>query len=345
MQPTHAPIEIGWNVYDRDGEKIGSVSEVGPNYVLVQKGLIFVKDIYVPMDSVTGMNPAEQAVGLSVRKDDIEQLGWDAPPAWAGAPSAATAATQGDEGFPEDLSVFRGTGEATSGEALSVPVHREELQATAVPRTTQAAVRKDVVEERQSIEVPVTHDELEVRRVPVDRPATPDEAAFQAGDTVRVPLREDQVVVDKQTRVVEEVHVARRPVTETQRVEDTVRREEVTVDRGDTIGVRDDAGRSLRDPSTREPELAGAGAGVDRFQRAGDWDATDGRPGDEHYEVAGGAVGGVAGAAAGAAVGGPVGAVVGGVVGAAGGAAAGEAAEDDADDLDDQERRDTTTLY
>jgi hypothetical protein len=143
-----------------------------------------------------------------------------------------------------------------------------------------------------------------------------------------VPLREERVVVDKQARVVEEVEVARRPVTDTQRVQDTVRREEVTVDRAGT---------------TREPELAGAG--VDRFSSARDWDAGDGRPGDEHHEVAGGAMGGVAGAAAGAVVGGPVGAVVGGVAGAAGGAAIGEATEDDVDDLDGEDRRDTTTLY
>jgi len=337
MQPTQGPIEIGWNVYDRDGEKIGSIAEVGPNYLLVQKGLIFIRDIYVPTDAVTSTNPTEEAVQVSVRKDDIDQQGWDAPPAWAGAPSTASADVQGDDGFPEDLSVFRGTGEATSGEAVRVPVHREELQATAVPLTREAQVRKDVVEEVQAIDVPVTHEELDVRRVRVDRPATPDEAAFQPGDTIRVPLREDQVVVDKQARVVEEVQVGRRPVTETQRVEDTVRREEVTVEEA----------RSASDQSTRGRELTGAGAGVDRFQGAGDWDRTsgDGRPGDEHHEMAGGALGGVAGAAAGAAIGGPVGAVVGGVAGAAGGAAIGESTEDDLDDLDDQDRRDTTTLY
>ena len=328
------PIEIGWNVYDPDGEKVGSISEVGPSYLLVQKGLIFIRDIYIPMDVVSGSTPAEEAVQISIRKDAIEDQGWDEPPAWAGAPSTASA-TQGEAGLPDDLSVFRGTEDATTGESVRVPVHREDLEATTVPRTTEAQIRKDVVQEVQSIDVPVTHEELDVRRVPVDRPAVAGEAAFRPGETIRVPLREDQVVVDKQARVVEEVQVDRRPVTETQRVEDTVRREEVTVE----------GGRASRDASLREPQVAGAGPAVDRFQGASDWAAGDGRPGDEHHEVAGGAMGGVAGAAAGAAVGGPVGAVVGGVAGAAGGAVLGDATEDDVDDLDDEDRRNTTTLY
>jgi uncharacterized protein (TIGR02271 family) len=336
MQQMNTPIEIGWNVYDRDGEKIGSISEVGPNYLLVQKGMIFVRDIYVPMTAVTNTNPAEEAIQISVGKDEIDDQGWDAPPVWVAPPSTASAG-QDDDGLPEDLSIFRGTDQAAGGEAVRVPVHREELRATTVPHTSEAQVRRDVVEERQAIDVPVTHEEIDVRRTPVDRPATAEEATFSGG-TIRVPLREDQVVVDKQARVVEEVEVGRRPVTHTQRVEDTVRREEVTVDHAP----------STQNPGAREPELAGAGIGADRFQGAGDWDRPardgDGRAGDEHHEVAGGVFGAVAGAAAGTAVGGPVGAVVGGVAGAAGGAAIGDATEDDVDDLE-EDRRDTTTLY
>jgi uncharacterized protein (TIGR02271 family) len=50
------------------------------------------------------------------------------------------------------------------------------------------------------------------------------------GETIRVPLRAEDVDVRKDTRVVEEVVISKRPVTETKRVSDTVRREEVDVD-------------------------------------------------------------------------------------------------------------------
>jgi hypothetical protein len=118
-------------------------------------------------------------------------------------------------------------------------------------------------------------------------------------------------------------------------VEETVRREHVRVDEtADRASLRDDTGRDVRDR-----ELVGATP--DRFAASRDW---DGRPGDEHHEVLGGAAGGVAGAVAGAAIGGPVGAVIGGAVGVAGGAALGEASEDDVDEARIDDRRERTTF-
>ncbi len=41
-------IQNGWDVYGSDGDKIGDVGNLGPNYVLVMKGFLFTKDIYIP---------------------------------------------------------------------------------------------------------------------------------------------------------------------------------------------------------------------------------------------------------------------------------------------------------
>ena len=314
MQQSGTVIETGWNVYDNAGDKIGSVSEIGANYVLVQKGVIFVRDIYIPLTAVTAADPDQGAVQLSVGKDQIDDMGWDVPPAYEAVESTATSTA--DSGFADTpaISDFRssGTTAAQTGESIRVPVHEEELRATKTQAEAgEVQIRKDVVEEVQALDVPVTREEVDIRRVQVDRPAGANEATFEAGDTIRVPLREEQVVVGKETRVVEELEIEKRQVTETQRVQDTVRREEVSVDRTDEVGYA----------SGNQRELVGAGA--DRFQGSGDY---DGKPGDEHYEVAGAGGGAVAGAAAGAVVGGPIGAAVGGVAGAAGGAILGDAA-------------------
>ena len=108
MVQVSAPIEIGWTVEDVDGEKVGSIAEVGPNYLLVHKGLIFGKDIYIPTSRVSVVDPAEQAVRLPIRRDVVDAQGWDEPPEWIPAPSASRGG-ETDDGLPTDLSVFRVT--------------------------------------------------------------------------------------------------------------------------------------------------------------------------------------------------------------------------------------------
>ena len=106
MQQASAPIEIGWTVHDRDGEKVGSIAELGPNYVLVHKGVIFGRDIYVPTSQLIAVNPAHEAVQIAVRRDDLDDQGWDEPPEWTPVPPASRGG-DADDGVPTDLSVFR----------------------------------------------------------------------------------------------------------------------------------------------------------------------------------------------------------------------------------------------
>lgn len=108
------------------------------------------------------------------------------------------------------------------GEILKV--HKE--------RVSRGEVRlhKEVVSENQTIEVPVTREELVLERVAVDKnaPAT----AGNIGDEreVRVPLTEERVRVEKTPVVTEEVKVGKRQITDTERVGDEVRHEELRVD-------------------------------------------------------------------------------------------------------------------
>lgn len=264
-------IQAGWGAFDSSGSRIGDIEEVGLDYVLVTKGLIFVKDIYIPTSAINQVDAETGEVHVDVDKDRIEEMGWDQPPSHTTAAggfdtdtSYASDATYGTEAVNDGARVSATTGstgydvaatsgtsmsdaERGSGESLRVPVHQEELVAE---RTREHAgevdVRKQVVQETQAIDVPVTRDEVEVTRRVVDRPATGDEAAFADGDTIRVPITAERVNVDTQTRVVEELEISKRPVTETQRVEGTVRREEVDVE---TTGeaLVDDRGSLPRD--------------------------------------------------------------------------------------------------
>lgn len=76
-------VQVGWDVYGSDGEKVGDVSDVGSNYLLVTKGFLFTKDIYIPPSAVRG--PSERLR----RQSDVQGALRDLPvyglpdlPAW-----------------------------------------------------------------------------------------------------------------------------------------------------------------------------------------------------------------------------------------------------------------------
>ena len=302
---TRTNIRNGMEVYGNDEEQLGTVAEVGDNYVLVQKGLIFVKDIYIPVSAIDRV--AGDALWLNIPKDQVESMGWDDIP------------TEGGWDASDEVDYGRGaTGMAGTTGATSerdrIQVHEEELEARKVTRQAgEVEVRKDVVEEHQSMDVPVTREEVRVRRVPVDRDATPDDTAFrQEGDTIRVPVMEEDVEVRTRPRVTEEIEIEKVARQDTKQASGTVRKERV-----DVSGAADDSVRSSSAGYTTDTSTGRRG----RADLGGDDEAGT--------EAVGAGAGALGGAADGGAVGGPPGAVIGGVVGAAGGALAGEAAEGD----------------
>lgn len=255
MTVDYQQIQPGWDVYSADGDKIGSISEVSDTYVTLTKGLFLPKDYFIPQDSISRVDPNAASIYLDCSKNELDDLGFDQPPTETSGTTRMTGTTGGRE--------YRTSETATgTGETQRIPRYEEELRAEKSSRQAgEVQVSKDVTEERQGFDVPVTREDVEVRRVAVNRPADGSEEAFAEGDTIRVPVRSEQVEVTKEPRVVEEIEVRRTPRQETQRVEDTVRREQVNVRQSGDVNVR--GGESVRD----ERELAGAGAGADRMQR------------------------------------------------------------------------------
>jgi uncharacterized protein (TIGR02271 family) len=287
-------VQPGWAVVDQLGEKIGDVNDVQADYLVLTKGLIFLKDLYVPRDAIETVDTSDQTVTLNVRKADIDESRWGQAP--------AAGSYRGE--FGDDRS---------DGDAV-MTVKEERIRAEkATKQTGEVAVGKRVVEQQADMEIPVTHEEVQVSRRRVDRAANTTEDFTEDEGTIRIPVTAEEVNVTKEPRVVEEVVVSKRPVTETKRVSDTVRREEVIVDESGDAGLRTSDATMRRDAYARDR------SGV----------ATDRDDDDFAGEAGGAAAGAVGGAAVGAAVGGPPGAVVGGAIGAAGGAIAGDEVEDE----------------
>jgi len=107
----------------------------------------------------------------------------------------------------------------------------------------EVRLRKEVVTEERTIEVPVTREEVVIERRPAARGQ---EARGDIGDNeeVRIPLMEEEVRVEKTPVVREEVSLKKRQVQDTERVSDTVRREEARIEEtGDVRGGSTEAWR------------------------------------------------------------------------------------------------------
>jgi len=269
--PPFAPRE-GMNVYGSDGDKVGEVDAVERDYFVVRKGFFFPEDHYIPRNAVANFD--EDNIYLSYTKDEVLSQNWTSEPEAGSYDTTTLAGTQvGDRaadlnqvnttaqpgrdagtdttGVAADAGYDTGRVESleTDTDHISVPVHEEDLVARTreVDRGT-VQVNKDVVTEEQSIDVPITEEHVEVTRRNVDRDVTPGADAFQEG-TIEVPVSGEEVDVEKRTRVVGEVDIDKTVDERTERVTDTVRREEVSVD--DTVrdtvdNVRDD-GEDLLD--------------------------------------------------------------------------------------------------
>jgi len=120
----------------------------------------------------------------------------------------------------------------TDEDELRVQRTEEELAAGTREREAgQLKVRKRVRTDREQIEVPTRHEEVSVERVPVEGEASEAEIGE---DEVRVPVTEEEVVVEKRPVAKEEVRIRKDVVSDTETVEEDVRREEVEVE-DDTV--------------------------------------------------------------------------------------------------------------
>jgi uncharacterized protein (TIGR02271 family) len=221
----------GADVYGSDNEKIGTVADVGQNYFLVQKGWLFIKDLYLPTSTITQADGNN--IYLSLTKQEAEQMGRDDLPtagdSWYG--TQRTGAAMADTGYANDRMTDREVGRTVNDrENISVPIVEEQLKAGV--RETEAGrarITKDVHEEQQTIDVPVEHEEVYVTERAVNRPATEADLHMRERD-IEIPLREQEVVTQKQAMVTGEVNVRKEVKRDTERVTDTVRQENVHVE-------------------------------------------------------------------------------------------------------------------
>jgi uncharacterized protein (TIGR02271 family) len=283
-------------VYGSDGEKIGHLAAADANYIMVQKGWLFIKDIYLPTSSIARVEA--DRVYLSYTKAEAEQMGREQLPAegdaWYGTTAGTTPTGYDTSGYAADRTgtnydttthATAGTGatgygtgrDVREGENVSVPVVEEQLKAGV--RETEAGrarVVKDVRQEQQSIDVPVEREDVYVTERAVNRPATKADLN-QLDRDIEIPLKEQEAVVQKEARVTGEVNIRKDVKRDTERVSDTVRREDVHVEDPNNPRVHVEG---LTDAQRRRYDAMSA----DERQRYAGMSATDRAAYDREYD-------------------------------------------------------------
>jgi uncharacterized protein (TIGR02271 family) len=232
-----APIAPGDEVFGSDNEKVGTVAEVQPGYLVVEKGFFFPTDFYIPLSAVTLAEAGQ--VYLMVTKDAALHSGWDVVPDLTATTDAQVVERDRIAGEPE-MAAY----EVAADDDLIIPVREEELSATVHEREAGAVrVEKRVVSEDRVLNVPVTEEQIRVERRIVDRSMGAADADAFEEIVIEVPLTAEEVELRKQARVVEEVVVSKEAIQHTEQVAGTVRREEVVIDE-DTVATDVRADRS-----------------------------------------------------------------------------------------------------
>ena len=70
-------LQRGWAVLGNDGRRLGSIQEVGQNYVLVSRGA-FARNLYVPASAIANVDA--DTVHLNLAKREAEGMGWEQQP-------------------------------------------------------------------------------------------------------------------------------------------------------------------------------------------------------------------------------------------------------------------------
>ncbi len=236
----------GQNVIDREGSKIGTFEELyvddttgEPEWALVNTGLFGTKSTFVPLE---GAQPEGDALRVAFTKDKVK----DAPRfdtdqhldasqeddlyGYYGVGRAQQAGTA-DRGTMD-----RGTvGHDTSGPETDDAMTRseEELQVGTTEREAgRARLRKYVVTDEVETTVPVEREEVRIEREPITD-ANVDEATEGPAiseEEHEVVLHEEEPVVSKEAVPKERVRLEKDTTTEERRVDEEVRREEITLD-------------------------------------------------------------------------------------------------------------------
>jgi uncharacterized protein (TIGR02271 family) len=215
----------GETVYDDAGDKIGSVEEIfydpatsRPEWVGIGTGLLGTKRVLVPVE---GSRVTDDGLMVAYPKDHVK----DGPDVDEDELTA--------EHEQQLIAHYGLTGtqpQATETTDADQAITRSEEEIEVGARSVDAGsarLRKWVETEPVAIDVELRHEVAQVTREPIDQPVGDHEFGEEE---VEVPLSAEKAVVQKQAVAKERIGIQKGVETETQTVQDELRKEHVEVE-------------------------------------------------------------------------------------------------------------------
>jgi uncharacterized protein (TIGR02271 family) len=246
----------GADVYDPDGDKIGSVGQIyldtdtgDPEWVAVRTGLFGNKETFVPLRQATLSDDRITVAHDKATVKDAPRIDPDGALSHAEENELYTYyGVQQSTGTESGSSGYRtGTAEDTGRARQDDAGHRDrsasddnamtrsEERLVADTRTEEAGkarLRKYVVTEQQQVRVPVAREEVRLEREPITDANRGD--AYAGADITEseheVTLRSERPVVDTEAVPVERVRLGKETVRDEETVSGEVRKEQIDFD-------------------------------------------------------------------------------------------------------------------
>ncbi len=234
----------GEDLHDQSGEKIGSIEEIyldaqsgEPEWALVNTGMFGTKSTFVPLqgasqDGDTLQVPYDKAQVKAAPKIDSDgELSQQEESELYAHYGLDYSESRSDSGLPEGGDRHDTSGETTDD---AMTLSEEELNVgTTQQESGRARLRKFVVEDEVTKTVPVKREEIRIDREPITdaNAGTATDGPAISEDEHEVVLHEEEVVTEKRTVPKERIRMDKETVTDEQQVSETVRKEQVDIDR------------------------------------------------------------------------------------------------------------------
>lgn len=212
----------GQPIYDADGNELGSVKEVRGSYVKVDASMQ--PDYWLRTDALTtapGSGELTVMAGAEPYSQPGPELDQETTAYGRATSSPGASASRGTQ-------AHGGVMDEDDAQTLTL---REERLRVAKEREQAGEVHlgKRLTERQETIEVPVREERVVIERTPGSGQIRPGEITDASGE-IEVPLTKERVDVEKETVVAEEVGVRKEATERSERVQDTLRREELTIE-------------------------------------------------------------------------------------------------------------------
>jgi len=256
-----------YKVLDRDGDKVGTVNDLWPNennagysFIGVHTGWLMGKNHVVPADGMT-IDHSEKTVRLPLSAatikaapdfnvsgeiDDNDQARIRSHYGYTGTRAGVTpTSTPPTSSTPTTAST-----KGTTSDVVDITLHEEKVK-IGTREVAAGAVRLRRIVRTETVNVPV---ELRSEEVVIDRVSGSEATGSSADDIgekeIVIPISRQEPVVQKTTEVSGVVRARKTTSKETQQVQETVRKEDVEVDReslkGDTSKLDPNKGKTRR---------------------------------------------------------------------------------------------------